>query len=33
LLGLIVGPVIAAVALALLRTYDRAIGEALPELR
>jgi predicted PurR-regulated permease PerM len=27
LLGLIVGPVIAAVALALLRTYDRAIGE------
>ena len=28
LLGLIVGPVIAAVSLALLRTYDRAIGEA-----
>ena len=27
LLGLIVGPVIAAVALALLRTYDRALGE------
>ena len=28
LLGLIVGPVIAAVAVALLRTYDLAIGEA-----